>query len=84
MSPTSVDEKLTDSAGRRCPSASVTVAVAVVDELPSAMIDDGAKATVIFAGGPAVWVSGAVADKDPSVAVIVGVPTVVDEVMVAV
>ena len=44
---------MTVSPGTRIPPASVTVAVTVLSELPSARIDAGDSATVTFAAGPA-------------------------------
>jgi hypothetical protein len=80
----SLEENETVSAGRTFPWASVTVAVAVVVETPLAMIEAGVRVTATLAGGPAVWVSVWVVNRAPSLAVIVGLATVVDEVMVAV
>ncbi len=82
--PESVDLKLTLWPVRRCPCASSTVAVTVAVEVPLARITAGLTATWTVAADPTVWVRVAVPDTVPSVAVIVGVPTVVELVIVAV
>ena len=83
-SPASLEAKLTLSPGTGLPFASVTVAVMVDVELPFATIEPGESPTLTLAAGPTVCVSDAVPDTDPSAAVIVGVPTLVDDVIVAV
>jgi hypothetical protein len=69
------------------PFASVTLAVAVEVDLPSAVIDDGLKFTATLTAGPAVCVNVAVPETigltDESAAVRVEVPAVVVEVIVA-
>ena len=86
--PGSLEVKTTAvSAGRGCAWLSVTLAVAVVAEVPLATIELGASWSVTLAAGP-VWVRVAVPDTlgvtEVSVAVIVGVPTMVELVIVAV
>jgi hypothetical protein len=88
VSPLSVEEKLTASPAIGCPSASVTVAVAVLVEDPFATIDDGASPTTTLVAGPTVCAKVAwpltLGETELSVAVIVGDPTVVELVTVAV
>lgn len=72
------------SLGSKWPKASLTVAVAVVVLVPSAGTVDDVKATAIGdAGGPATWLRVVVPDFEPSVAVIVAEPTVVEAVICA-
>lgn len=73
--------------GTGLPWASVSLAVAVDVDVPSAVIDAGDRDTVTLVAGPAVCVNVAVADRleiaDLSVAVIVPCPAVVVDVIVA-
>ena len=88
VSPPSVDAKLTLSPGNGRASASVTVAVAVLVDDPFATIDDGTNPTVTPVAGPTVCTSVAwpemCGETELSVAVLVGDPTVVELVIVAV
>jgi hypothetical protein len=83
----SLRRKLTASPLTGLPWASVTAAVAMVRETPSATIELGWRATLTFAAGPATWVSVAwslrVDVAELSVAVIVTWPAVVELVIVA-
>lgn len=77
------------SLGSRWPWASVTMAVAVVADVPLATIVGGFSCTVTFAAGPALWIRDPDADRDPggrlaSAAVMVVAPTVVELVIVTV
>jgi hypothetical protein len=87
VSPGSLLKNVTVSPLTGLPFASVTVAVAVDVELPSATIDAGANPTVTLLAG-AVWVRLACPDMLGetvlSVAVIVADPAVVELVIVAV
>jgi hypothetical protein len=87
-SPESLDEKLTLPLEMRLPCASLTVAVAVVVELPLATIDVGWRLKDSDFAGPTVSVSFArsatAGFTDPSFAVIVFVPADVELVSVAV
>ena len=71
-----------------CASASVTVAVAVLVELPLAKITGGASCTITVVAGPTVWMRDAVPEGRPagvlSVAVMIGDLTAVVLVIVAV
>jgi hypothetical protein len=73
--------KLTGWPDSACPPASVTVAVAVALEVPSATMLGVLSANVIPAGGPSVWVkvwNGACPRRFTSLAVIVVDPTVLE------
>ena len=85
-SPASLEEKATLVSADRVAGASLTVAVAVVVEVPLATMRSGESDTVTLAAGPAICVSVAwpVMRRQLSVAVIVGEPTVVELVIVAV
>lgn len=80
----SLDEKVTGSLNSGCPWASVTVAVAVVVERPSARMVDGFSIRLTPAGGPAAWFKVAELEAEPSLAVMVVDPTVVELVNVTV
>jgi hypothetical protein len=88
VSPLSLEEKLTLSPAIGCPSASVTVAVAVDVDDPFATIDDGTNPTITPVAGPTVCTNvpcpETCGETELSVAVIVGDPTVVELVIVAV
>jgi hypothetical protein len=88
VSPGSLDEKPIFSPETPAPTASVTVAVAVLLDEPSATIDPGWTARVIALAGSDVCVRDAVAMRfgvtEVSLAVIVTDPTVVELVIVAV
>jgi hypothetical protein len=76
--PLSVDANVTLSLRSGWPWASVTVAVALVVDWASARMVDGFSTSVMAAADPAIWVRVAWPEADPSVAVIVDVPTVVE------
>jgi hypothetical protein len=88
VSPLSLDENATLSPAIGCPSASVTVAVAVEVDDPFATIDGGTNPTLTLVAGPGVWVNVACplpcGETELSVAVIVTGCAVVELVIVAV
>jgi hypothetical protein len=85
VSPLSLDENATLSPAIGCPSASVTVAVAVLVDDPFATIDDGTSpTTTLLAVCVSVACPETCGEAELSVAVIVGAPIVVELVIVAV
>ena len=84
----SLEEKATWSPATGWACVSVIFAVAVLVDVPLAMIELGDSVTATLEAGPAVWVSVAcpetLGETELSVAVIVADPTVVELVIVAV